>query len=51
MSICTSMNDDPRCEATENQPLVFIYDLREVHLLQGIASGIFVFQNKDFVAV
>lgn len=50
MSICTSMNYDPRCEATEHQPLVFIYDLREVHL-QGIALGIFVFQKKDSVAV
>lgn len=48
MSIYTSMNDDPRCEATANQLLLFIYDLREVHLLQGIALRTSVFQKRFF---
>lgn len=33
-------------KATENNPLIFIYDLREVHLLQGTALGIFALKNQ-----
>lgn len=33
-------------KATENNLLIFIYDLREVHLLQGIALGIFALKKK-----
>lgn len=36
-------------KATENNPLIFIYDLREVHLLQGIALGIFSLKKKIYL--